>query len=130
MTPQAWEESGREPMSRKQQKLLNAACGDLEIGIRFWGGHRFDKDDFRHLFAACVLGERIVPGVNTGHGDPGLIRMARSSLELSKSQATEAIQMAFDVGDNPSDQGLTCKPVRWCDVVCMARNITDEELAA
>lgn len=124
-----WEETGREPMSRKQQKLLNAACGDLETGIRFWGGSRFSKDDFRHLLSACVLGERLVPGVNTGNGDPGLIRMARSSLELSKSEATEAIQMAFDIGDNPRDQGLKCKPVRWCDVVRLARGITDEEMA-
>lgn len=130
MAAESWQETGREPMSRKQQKLLNAACGDLELGIRFWGGHRFGKDDFRHLLAACVLGERMVPGVNTGHGDPGLIRMARSSLELSKSQATEAIQMAFDIGDNPRDQGLTCKPVRWCEKVCLARGFTPEEMAA
>jgi hypothetical protein len=115
-------------MSRKQQKLLNAACGDLEQ-MR-WHGQRFDKDDYRHLLSAVVLGERLVPGINTGNGAPGLVRMSRSSKELSKSQATEAIQMAFDIGDNPRDQGLTCAPIRWCDVVCLARGITDEEKAA
>ena len=125
-----WQEKGREPMTRKQQKLLNAACGDLAEGIRFWGGHRFDKDDFRHLISACVLGERIVPGVNTGHGDPGMIRMARSSLELSKTKATEAIRMAFDIGDYPRDQGLTCDAIRWGPIVCLARFVVQEPMAA
>lgn len=121
-----WQATGKDQMTRGQQKLLNAACGDLAVGIRFWGGHRFDKDDFRHLIAACVLGERIVPGVNTGHGDPGMIRMARSSLELTKSQATEAIRMAFDIGDYPKDQGLSCAAVRWGPVVCLARWVVQE----
>lgn len=121
-----WQESGRAPMSRKQQNLLNAACQDLATGIRFWGGHRFEQADFRHLIAACVLGERIVPGINTGHGSPGMVRMARSSLELNKSQATEAIQIAFDIGDNPQDQGLDIAPIRWGVAVTMARYITEE----
>lgn len=125
-----WKEKGDAKMSRKQQNLLNAACSDLALGIRFWGGQRFNKDDFRHLLSACVLGDRLVPGINTGHGPPGMIRMARSSLELSKSEATEAIQMAFDIGDYPEDQQLKCKPVRWCAVVCLARWVVDEELAA
>lgn len=124
-----WQERGNDRMSRKQQNLLNAACEDLAKGIRFWGGHRFDKDDFRHLIAACVLGERIVPGVNTGHGDPGMIRMARSSMELTKSQATEAIRMAFDIGDYPQDQGLKCAAVRWGPVVCLARWVVQEDAA-
>ena len=128
MSAAPWQESGRAPMSRKQQKLLNAACGDLEC-MR-WHGQLFTKDDYRHLLSAVVLGERLVPGVNTGDGPPGLIRMARSSLELTKSQATEAIGIAFDIGDHPKDQDLPDKPVRWCDVVCMARGITDMELAA
>ena len=129
-TPEQWQESGREPMSRKQQKLLNAACGDLGGQIR-WHGIVFGRDDYRHLLAAVVLGERLVPGVNTGMGNPGLIRMSRSSLELNKSQATECIQMAFDIGDNPEDQELTCKPVNWCAVIKAARGIrdSDDELA-
>ncbi|MBN8887565.1 MAG: hypothetical protein J0I77_17710 [Rudaea sp.] len=125
-----WQETGRDRMTRDQQKLLNAACGDLAEAIRFWHGARFDKDDFRHLIAACVLGERIVPGVNTGHGNPGLIRMSRSSLEFTRSQATEAIRMAFDIGDNPGDQGLSSKPVRWGATVCLARFVADERDAA
>jgi hypothetical protein len=120
-----WQESGREPMTRKQQKLLNAACGDLADQLR-WHGIVFDKDDYRHLLAAVVLGERLVPGVNTGMGNPGLIRMSRSSRELTKSQATEAIRMAFDIGDNPEDQGLPSRPVRWCEVICLARWFVEE----
>jgi hypothetical protein len=125
-----WQESGREPMSRQQQKLLNAACGDLGNQIR-WHGIVFGRDDYRHLLAAVVLGERLVPGVNNGHGKPGLIRMSRSSLELNRTQATECIQTAFDIGDNPEDQGLECKAVEWCPVIKMARrrSDSDDELA-
>lgn len=123
-----WAESGREPMSRAQQKLLNAACGDL-AQMR-WHGIAFGKNDYRHLIAAAVLGERLVPGINTGDGNPGLIRMSRSSLELTKSEATTAIRMAFDIGDNPEDQGLPKRPVRWCDKVLLARGFNPQELAA
>lgn len=123
-----WQESGREPMSRQQQKLLNSACGDLGDQLR-WHGIVFGKDDYRHLLSAIVLGERLVPGYNDGMGPPGLIRMARSSLELSKTQATEAIQIAFDIGDNPEDQGIKARPVRWCEVVVKARWFVDEPMA-
>ena len=123
-----WAIAGREPMTREQQKLLNAACGDL-AQMR-WHGIVFSKDDYRHLLAAVVLGERLVPGINTGDGNPGLIRMSRSSLELTKSEATTAIRMAFDIGDNPEDQGLPKRPVRWCDKVLLARGFNPQELAA
>lgn len=121
-----WQQQGDAPMTRKQQNLLNAACGDLAQWVRFWDGVRFGKDDFRHLISAAVLGDRLVRGVNTGHGPPGLIRMARSSKELTKTQATEAIRMAFDIGDYPQDQGLTCRRVRWGPAVCLARFVADE----
>lgn len=122
-----WQESGNQRMSRAQQKLLNAACGDLADAIPKWHGIRFSKDDYRHLIAASVLGERIVPGINTGHGNPGLIRMSRSSLEFTKSEATEAIRMAFDIGDNPADQNLGIDPIRWGQTVCLARFIVEDE---
>lgn len=118
-----WKESGRAPMSRKQQKLLNAACTDL-TQIR-WHGIRFDHNDYRHLLSAVVLGERLVPGVNTGYGYPGMIRMSRSSMELTKSEATEAINIAFDIGDRPEDQGIKAPPVRWCETIVRARWISD-----
>lgn len=116
-----WKERGVSPMTRQQQKLLNAACGDLALEIPMWHGVRFSKDDYRHLISACVLGERIVQGVNTGHGQPGMIRMSRSSLEMTRTQAAEAIGMAFDIGDHPGDQGLARDPIRWGPLVCLAR---------
>ena len=130
MTPieSNWQETGREPMSRQQQKLLNAACGDLGEQLR-WHGIVFDNDDYRHLLAAIVLGERLVPGIQTGYGNPGLIRMSRSSKELTKTQATECIRMAFDIGDRPEDQGIHVRPVRWCEVIVRARWI-QEDMAA
>ena len=121
-----WQQQGDTPMTRKQQNLLNAACQDLSDSLRFWHGLRFSKDDFRHLISAVVLGERLVPGINTGHGPPGLIRMARSSTELTKSQATEAIRTAFEIGDNPKDQGLDVPQIRWGATVCLARFVADE----
>jgi hypothetical protein len=128
-TEREWQEAGREPMSRKQQKMLNAACNDLGAQLR-WHGIVFGKDDYRHLISAIVLGERLVPGYNDGMGPPGLIRMARSSLELTKTQATEAIQIAFDIGDRPADQGIAARPVRWCEVIVKARWIADDEAMA
>lgn len=122
----AWQQSGRAPMTRQQQKLLNAACGDLAANLR-WHGIVFTKDDFRHLICAVVLGERLVPGINTGDSrTKGLVRMSRSSLELNKSEATTAIQIAFDIGDFPEDQGLDCPPIRWGPTVCLARFVADE----
>lgn len=110
-----WELKGAAPMTRKQQKMLNACCGCLEQ-IR-WHGILFSKDDYRHLISAVVLGERIVPGINRGEGPAGMIRMARSSMELSKSQAAEAINLALEIGDRPDEQGLNSPPVRWSDTV-------------
>lgn len=124
-----WQESGNAPMTRQQQKLLNAACNDLALAIPRWHGIRFNKDDYRHLIAAVVLGERLVPGINTGEGNPGLIRMSGRSTDFTKSDATKAIRMAFDIGDYPQDQGLADKPIRWGAAVCLARFVTDEVAA-
>lgn len=124
-----WQERGTTPMSRKQQNLLNAACGDLSSYFPRWHGVRFSKDDYRHLIAAVVLGERIVPGINTGEGDPGFIRMSGRSSDFTKTEATQAIRMAFDIGDHPEDQGLSGAPIRWGATVCLARYITEEESA-
>lgn len=120
-----WQQQGRAPMTRQQQKLLNSACGDLAENMR-WHGIVFTKDDFRHLICAVVLGERLVPGINTGNGPAGLVRMSRSSLELTKTEATTAIRMAFDIGDFPADQGLSVPAIRWGATVCLARFVADE----
>lgn len=112
-----WELQGKSPMTAKQRRMLNACCGCL--ATMRWHGIVFGKDDYRHLISAVVLGERLVPGINTGNGPAGLIRMSRSSLELTKSEAVTAINMALDIGDNPKDQGLPDKPVQWSDAVLL-----------
>lgn len=122
----AWEESGHVPMSRAQQKLLNAACQDLSDNVR-WHGIVLSKDDWRHVLSATILGDRLIPGINMGEGAPGLIRLPRSSLELTKTQATKAIHTAFEIGDHPSDQGLDIPPIRWGATVTLARFVTEEE---
>ncbi len=124
-----WQEDGTSRMTREQQKLLNAACGDLAEQIR-WHGNRISKNDFRHLIAAAVLGVRLMPAVNTGEGGPGLIMLGRSSLDFTRSEATKAIRMAFDIGDNPEDQGLRITPVRWGPIVTLARFVVMDEMAA
>ena len=61
---------------------------------------------------------------------------ARFDLKDSKSkielEGTEAIQLAFCLGDDPSQFGLTSNPIRWSAVVKLARGISesDDEFAA
>jgi len=126
VTRDDWKESGRETMSRKQQKLLNAACGDLGTQLR-WRGRRMSKDSWRHFFAGTILGHEPLPGWDYGDGRESVIYMPRSSLELSKSDATAAIEMAFFLGDNPADQDCGGVRVRWCEVICKARWVVDDE---
>ena len=125
-----WQETGTAKMTRKQQNLLNAACGDLAVNFPRWHGVRFGKEDYRHLIAAVVLGERIVPGINVGAGTPPMIRMSGRSSDFTKTEATQAIRMAFDIGDYPQDRGLPNTPVRWSQAVVMARWIEQDTSAA
>ena len=120
--------AGREPwqsmLSREQQKLLNAACGDLADQI-IWHGQRLSKDDWRHLIAGTILGWRMMPAIDRGEGAAGFIMLGGSSLNMSKAESTDAITMAFHVGDHPEEQGLKCNPVNWCAVIKAARGIRD-----
>lgn len=113
-------------MSRDQQKLLNAACGDLADQIK-WHGFKLSKDDWRHLLAGTMLGWRLMPGIDRGEGQAGLIMLGGSSLDLKKSECIDAITQAFLIGDDPGTQGLKSPPVRWGPAVCKARWITDEQ---
>lgn len=126
MTRYVWEERGHEPMSPAQQRLLNAACQDLEHLP--WHGFRLSKDEYRWLISATALKLKMVPGINTGHGRPGLVILGRSSLELTRTDATTAIRLAFDLGDHPEDQGLATG-FRWGPTVTLARYVTTEEPA-
>ena len=129
ITEQDWKLAGEGFMTDAQRRLLNAACGDLEQ--MQWHGNRLSKDDWRHFISGTVLGWRMLPGIDLGTGPRGFVMLGGSSLKLTRSGATEAIVMAFYIGDAPKDQGLTCVPVHWCDVVMAARGIraSDDELA-
>lgn len=113
-------------ITAEQRRLLNAACGDLAYGLN-WHGNRLTKDDWRHLIAGTVLGWRMMPGIDMGDGRPGMIMLGGSSLDLSKSECTDAITMAFHIGDHPEEQGLKSAPVKWGHIVRAARGISEDE---
>lgn len=123
MTDRNWKE---ELSTLEQRKLFNSACGDLSQQLR-WHGFRLSKDDWRHMISGTMLGWRMMPGIDRSDGQaPGLIMLGGSSLDLTKKQCSEAIDMAFLVGDHPEWQGIDAPPVRWCVVVCGARWIVKE----
>lgn len=116
-------------MSAAQRRLLNAVCGDLEQ--IHWHGNRLDKDSWRHLLSAVSAGQRMMPGWQYGDGRPqGIIMLGKSSLALTKSEATDAITLGIHLGDHPDEQGMDVKPVRWCDVVLLALGFNPADLAA
>jgi hypothetical protein len=121
-----WQLQGQGRMTDAQRRLLNAACNDLALGIN-WHGNRLSKDDFRHMISGTILGWRMMPAIDMGTGAPGFIMLGGSSLDLTRTQATDAITAAFHIGDQPSEQGLKSRPVHWCDVVRAARGISDED---
>lgn len=121
-------EPWREMLSEQQRKILNAACGDLAAQLT-WHNFRLTKDDWRHLISGTVLGWRTMPAWDNGDGRQGVVMLGGSSLKLTKEQCSEAITMAFQVGDDPGEQGINAPRVRWCLAVCLARGIPYEEAA-
>lgn len=117
-------ENWKELPRREQLNLFNSACGDLSSQIN-WHGNKLSKDDWRHLLSGTVLGWRMMPAIDNGEGRQGFIMLGGSSLNLNRKQCTEAIEMAFAIGDSPEAQGLTSKPVRWCAAVVGVRWITN-----
>jgi NinB protein len=113
-------------LSDEQRRLFNAACGDLASQI-VWHGQRLSKDDWRHLISGTVLGWRMLPAIDMGTGAAGFVMLGGSSLNLHKAECTDAITMAFHIGDDPSSQGLNSSPVRWCQVIRAARGISDAD---
>jgi hypothetical protein len=108
----AWDVKGNTAITEEQRRMLNTLCGDLSSQLA-WHSNKLSKDDWRHMLSGTVLGWRMLPGIDTGNGSPGLIYLGGSSKDLSKSQASDAITMAIQIGDHPDEQGLDCKPVRW-----------------
>jgi hypothetical protein len=107
----------------EQNDLLQPACRDLSKHLT-WSGHQLSQDEWRWLICAAVLGQKIVPGLNGG-----IVALGGSSKKLNKQQATDAITMAFEIGDQPwtYDPNLQ-EAVKWCPAVCIARGIkTDED---
>jgi hypothetical protein len=50
---------------------------------------------------------------------------------LTKAQCTEAITLAFAIGDQPWEYDPTqTKPVQWCEKVWLARGFDPREMAA
>lgn len=113
----------------EQNDLLQPACRDLSKQLT-WFGHSLSQDEWRHLICAAVLRVKIVPGINTGDGAPGIVTLGGSSRKLNKAQATEAIQLAFAIGDAPWEYEPTQrKAVHWCDKVWLARGFNPAEMA-
>lgn len=121
MIPRQWKNDSRQ----EQRNLLNAACGDLAAQI-VWHGNRLSKDDWRHMLSGTVLGWRMMPAIDRGEGAAGFIMLGGSSLDLNKEQCSDAIDLAFSIGDDPESQGVKATPVRWCASVCGARWIQAE----
>lgn len=108
--------------SGEQNKLLQAACRDLAEGLK-WDGVRLSQDDFRHLIAADILGQRPVRGI---HG--GVVLLGGSSRKLTVTDCTDAITLAFSIGDDPESYGLRGQHrVAWSESVSFARGISPNE---
>jgi hypothetical protein len=120
-----WKEKGDSRMSDAQRRLLNSACSDLAEQLR-WHGFTLSKDSWRHLLSGTVLGFQTLPAWDFGDGRRGVIMLGGSSLNLTKDQATDAITMSFMLGDDPSTQNIDAPPVRWCNVIQLARGINYE----
>lgn len=109
-------------MTRDQQKLLNAACGDLATGLR-WDSAILNKDEWRMLMTSAIIGQRRIRNPLGG-----IIIMGRSSKELSTAEASEAITLCYSIGDAPHEYGVDAKQVRWCNVIKLARGIGNDEV--
>lgn len=116
-----------EKITPEQKRMLNAICGCLADQI-MWHSWKLSKDDWRHLCAATALRQRPVPGISVNGEPAGLIYLSRSSLELTKEQASDAITIALQIGDHPDEQGLNCKPVTWSRAVLMGMGMPSDEL--
>lgn len=113
--------------SLEQNDLLQPACRDLARSLS-WYGHKLTEDEFRHLICAAILQVKIVPGINRGDGAPGIVTLGGSSRRLTKAQATEAITLAFAIGDAPWEYDASqTKQVEWSDVVMRARGFNPED---
>lgn len=115
-----------EDSTQEQKNTLHAACGDLANQIE-WHGFRLTKNDWRHMICGTIKHWRLMPGIDRGEGPAGLVMLGGSINDLNKAETTDALTLAFSIGDDPSTQGLKNAPVRWCKSVCGARWIVNEK---
>ena len=116
-------EPWQEMRSQEQNDLLQPACRDLSRGLVWKTGMRLTPDEWRWLICADILGQKAVPGI---HG--GIVLLGGSSKKLKKDQATDAITLAFSIGDCPWDYELADQErVEWCPVIKAARGIRDSD---
>lgn len=112
----------QEMRTKEQNDLIHPACRDLAACLT-WKGYALDENDWRALVCAAILGQKIVPGLNGG-----LVALGRSSKELKKQQATDALTMIFHIGDAPWEYDPSQKEqVTWGRAVCLARGIPFDE---
>jgi len=126
--PEDWKQRGEGMMTPKQQRMLNAICGDLADGLS-WHGQRLTKDDWRHMVAGTMLGWRLMPAIDRGQGAPGMIMLGGSSLKLTRSMACDAITALVQIGDHPEEQGMRAKPVRWSDTMLLGLGFNPHDFA-
>lgn len=120
-------EAWRTLRTEEQNRLLQPACRDLAQQLS-WFGTKLTQDEWRWLICASILRVKIVPGINRGDGAPGIVTLGGSSRKLTKEQATEAIELAFSIGDAPwTYDPSQNEQVKWCEAIVKARWLTNEE---
>lgn len=90
-------------MTWRQQKRLNAMCGDMEKQAE-WHGFRLNKDQWRALVVAVLRNDQLqVPG-DEGRG---FILLGGSSSDLSRKETSDAIELLYKLGAD--------RNVQWTD---------------
>ena len=101
-----------------QNNVLQDACHDLSKQMS-WCGYRLSQDEWRHLICAAILNVKTVRGINGG-----LVTLGGSSRKLNKEQGSEAIEMAFSIGDAPWEWEPSQETqVQWSGSVMLARKL-------
>lgn len=109
--------------SPQQNNLLQSACGDLAAQL-VWRSWKLSKNEWRWLISAAILKQKIVPSLD----GQGIVALGGSSRDLPKEKFSEAITMAFSIGDAPWEYDETqTKAVCWNPTVRIARGIPDDE---
>lgn len=115
--------------SLEQNAIFQKACRDLCEHFRWpTNGHfvHLNQDEMRWLLCADILGQKSVRGV---HG--GVVMLGGSSRKLTKDDCSQAIMLAFSIGDAPWEYGLDQPRIEWSDSINRARGRSpnDDDMA-